>query len=151
MTSVSQLNGTRVFVRAGKSVSEGRRMMNSKRSICRAAVLICAFGAPVVTAAQTQSPPAKAPTFTKDVAPIFQRSCQLCHRPDSIAPMSLLTYEDARPWAKAMKLRTGLRSRPETMPPWFIEKNIGIQQFKDDYSLSDREVTAIAKWADSGA
>ena len=90
-------------------------------------------------------------TFTRDVAPILQRSCQRCHRPDSIAPMSLLTYEDARPWAKAMKLRTGLRSKPETMPPWFIEKNIGIQQFKDDYSLSDEEIAKIAKWADSGA
>src|SRR5262245_38903573 len=79
-------------------------------------------------------------TFTKDVAPILQRSCQRCHRPDSIAPMSLLTYEDARPWAKAIKYRTGLRSKPETMPPWFIEKSIGIQDFKDDYSLSDKEV-----------
>ena len=90
-------------------------------------------------------------TFTKDVAPILQRSCQGCHRPGSVAPMSLLTYEDARPWAKAMKMRTALRDKPTVMPPWFIEKNIGIQQYKGDVSLSDDEIGAIAAWADAGA
>jgi hypothetical protein len=90
-------------------------------------------------------------TFSKDIAPILQRSCQNCHRPDSIAPMSLLTYEEVRPWARAMKLRTSLRNKPETMPPWFIEKNVGIQQYKGDFSLSDAEIEKIAKWADSGA
>src|SRR6059036_4363520 len=72
-------------------------------------------------------------TFTKDVAPILQRSCQSCHRPGSLAPMSLITYDDVRPWARAIKLKTSLRE----MPPWFIEKNVGIQRFKDDPSLSD--------------
>jgi hypothetical protein len=90
-------------------------------------------------------------TFTKDIAPILQRSCQRCHRPDSIAPMSLLTYEEARPWARAIKYRTGLRNKPDAMPPWYVEKNIGIQQFKGDISLSDEEVAKIARWADSGA
>ena len=90
-------------------------------------------------------------TFTKDVAPILQRSCQSCHRPGSAGPMSLLTYEDARPWAKAMKLRTSLRDKPNVMPPWFIEKNIGIQQYKGDVSLSDDEIGAISAWADAGA
>src|SRR5436305_5690174 len=90
-------------------------------------------------------------TFSKDVAPILERSCQTCHRPGSVAPMSLLTYEEARPWAKAMKLRTSLRSKPNAMPPWFIEKNIGIQQFKGDVSLSDAEIDKIARWADNGA
>ena len=90
-------------------------------------------------------------TFTKDVAPILQRSCQSCHRPGSAGPMSLLTYEDARPWAKAMKLRTSLRDKPNVMPPWFIEKNIGIQQYKGDISLSDDEIDKIARWADTGA
>ena len=75
-------------------------------------------------------------TFTKDIAPLLQRSCQRCHRPDSIAPMSLITYEEVRPWARAMKYRTGLRSKPEAMPPWYMEKNIGIQKYKDDISLS---------------
>lgn len=90
-------------------------------------------------------------TFSKDIAPILQRSCQHCHRPDSFAPMSLLTYEEARPWARAMKNRTTLRNERGAMPPWFIEKDIGIQHFKDDPSLSDAEVAAIATWADNGA
>src|ERR1700719_291393 len=58
------------------------------------------------------------PTFTKDVAPIFQEKCQECHQPGQIAPMSLLTYQDARPWAKDIKHRVLTR----TMPPWFIDK-----------------------------
>jgi hypothetical protein len=91
-------------------------------------------------------------TFTKDIAPILQRACQGCHRPGSIAPMSLLTYEDVRPWAKSMKRRTGLGStHPEVMPPWFIEKKVGIQQYKGDMSLSDGEIAKIARWADSDA
>jgi hypothetical protein len=90
-------------------------------------------------------------TFTKDIAPILQRSCQNCHRPDSIAPMSLVTYEDVRPWARAIKQRTMLRSGRGAMPPWFIEKEIGIQRFKDDISLTDAEIAKISKWADAGA
>jgi hypothetical protein len=65
--------------------------------------------------------------------------------------MSLLTYEDTRPWAKAMKFRTGLGTKPNVMPPWYIEKNVGIQQYKGDISLSDEEIKKIATWADSGA
>ena len=91
------------------------------------------------------------PTFTKDIAPILQRSCQKCHRPDSLAPMSLITYEEVRPWARSIKNRTGLRNRMGVMPPWYIEKNIGIQRFKDDWSLSDREIATIAAWANGGA
>src|SRR2546425_10340314 len=95
---------------------------------------------------------AKSPVpFTKAIAPILQRSCQQCHRPDSVAPMSLITYEEARPYARAMKQRTALRSKPGVMPPWYIEKNVGIQQFKDDISLSDEEIEKIAAWADNGA
>ncbi|HVQ63408.1 MAG TPA: hypothetical protein VMT78_02665 [Terriglobia bacterium] len=90
-------------------------------------------------------------TFTKDIAPILQRSCQSCHRPDSVAPMSLLTYEEVRPFAMAMKQRTALRHRRGAMPPWFIEREIGIQRFKDDISLSDAEIAKIARWADAGA
>jgi hypothetical protein len=90
-------------------------------------------------------------TFTKDIAPILQRSCQDCHRPDSVAPMSLLTYEDARPWARSMKTRTALRNQRGAMPPFFVERNIGIQKFKHDPSLSEAEIAEIAKWADSGA
>ena len=91
------------------------------------------------------------PTFSRDIAPILQRSCQKCHRPSSLAPMSLISYEEVRPWARAIKYRTGLRDKPGVMPPWYIEKNIGIQRFKDDWSLSDDEIATIARWADSGA
>src|SRR5215470_4220707 len=90
-------------------------------------------------------------TFAKDIAPILQRSCQNCHRPDGVAPMALVTYEDVRPWARAIKQRTGIGPHAGVMPPWYMEKNIGIQQFKDDPSLSDAEVAKVAKWADGGA
>ena len=86
-------------------------------------------------------------TFTKDIAPLLQRSCQNCHRPGAMAPMSLLTYEEVRPWASAIKRRTAARE----MPPWFIEKNVGVQKFKDDPSLTDTEIVKIAKWVDGGA
>ena len=61
--------------------------------------------------------------------------------------MSLMTYEDARPWARAIKTRVSLRE----MPPWHIDKNIGITKFKNDPSLSDEEIATIVKWADGGA
>jgi len=86
-------------------------------------------------------------TFTKDVAPILQNKCQVCHRPDTFAPMSLLTYEDVRPWAKAIKEKVITRM----MPPWYIDKNIGIRHFKEDPSLSDQQIETIVKWVDSGA
>ncbi len=90
-------------------------------------------------------------TFTKDIAPILQRSCQKCHRPDSLAPMSLIDYDEVRPWARAIKYRTGLRDQMGVMPPWFIEKDVGIQDFKDDPSLTEEEILQIAAWADNGA
>jgi hypothetical protein len=90
-------------------------------------------------------------TFAKDIAPILQRSCQNCHRPNGVAPMSLVTYEEVRPWARAIKTRTGIGPRAGVMPPWYVEKNVGIQHYKDDPSLSDVEVAKIAKWVDSGA
>jgi hypothetical protein len=86
-------------------------------------------------------------TFAKDIAPILQRSCQNCHRPGSVAPMSLVTFEDARPWAKAIKARVSARE----MPPWGIDKNIGIQHFKNDRSLSDAQMNTILAWVDGGA
>ena len=65
--------------------------------------------------------------------------------------MSLITYEDTRPWARSIKQRTGLRHTQDAMPPWYIEKDIGIQDYKGDTSLSDAEVAAIATWVDNGA
>ncbi len=107
------------------------------------------LAAPLAAAAQDAA--SHEVTFTKDVAPILQRSCQNCHRPDGGAPMSLVTYEEVRPWARSIKYRTGLRNEPEAMPPWYIEKDIGIQDFKNDPSLSDAEIEAIAAWVDNGA
>src|SRR5437867_2135838 len=89
----------------------------------------------------------KAPTFTKDVAPIFQAKCETCHRPDSMAPMTLASYQDARPWAKSIKARVAARQ----MPPWHIDKNVGIQEFKNDRSLTDAEIDTITRWVDAGA
>ena len=114
-------------------------------SILAAAALVM-----MLTVASSAQAPAASPasvTFTKDVAPILQRSCQNCHRPDSNAPMSLLSYEDARPYARSIKAKTTSR----LMPPWHVERNIGIQKFKDDPSLTDQEIATIAAWVDQGA
>jgi hypothetical protein len=90
-------------------------------------------------------------TLAKDIAPILQRSCQQCHNASGVAPMPLTTYEEVRPWSRAIKTRTGLGPRAGVMPPWFVEKNIGIQKFKHDPSLSDEEIAKIARWVDGGA
>ena len=87
------------------------------------------------------------PTFTKDIAPIFQDKCEACHRPDSIAPMSLKTYTDVRPWVRSIKARVADRQ----MPPWHIDRTVGIQKFKNDRSLTDEQIDAIVRWVDGGA
>ena len=84
-------------------------------------------------------------TFTKDVLPILQKNCQSCHRPGQIAPMPLLTYENVRPWAKAMKAAVVTRK----MPPWFADPQAG--HFANDRSLKQEEIDTIAKWADNGS
>jgi hypothetical protein len=86
-------------------------------------------------------------TFAKDVAPILQEKCQNCHRAGQIAPMSLVTYEETRPWAKAIKERVVTRN----MPPWHMDKSVGIQQFQNDFSLSEEQIGVIARWVDGGA
>jgi len=88
--------------------------------------------------------PAK-PTFTKDILPILQKSCQECHRPGTMAPMSLLTYEQARPWARSIKEKVVTRY----MPPWHIDRTVG--EYDPDPSLSDAQIATIARWVDSGA
>src|SRR5216117_175672 len=97
--------------------------------------------------ARAADAPKPAPTFTKDIAPIFQAKCESCHPPDNMAPMSLVTYEDARPWAKSIAARVGARQ----MPPWHIDKTIGIQKFKNDRSLDDEQLAAILRWVTAGA
>jgi hypothetical protein len=92
-------------------------------------------------------PAAKTVTFAKDVAPIFQEKCQDCHRTGAMAPMSLVTYEETRPWAKAIKQRVATRN----MPPWHLDKTVGIQKFQNDASLSDEQIATIVRWVDEGA
>ena len=91
------------------------------------------------------------PLRSRPMSGLLQRSCQNCHRRES-ASRRCRCSPTRRPWApRAIKTRTGLGRQAGVMPPWYIEKNIGIQQFKDDPSLSDEEIAKIAKWADSGA
>src|SRR5881409_861456 len=101
------------------------------------------------TTANAQSAPERQATFTKDVAPILQRSCQTCHRPQSIAPMSLLTFEEVRPWAKAIRLRVTNRE----MPPWLVERDSGVHhnRFKNSRALSDADIATLAAWVDAGS
>ena len=87
------------------------------------------------------------PTFTRDIAPILQEKCEVCHRPDNIGPMSLRTYEEVRPWARSIRGRVLSRD----MPPWHLDKDVGIQQFINDRSLSDQQIETIVKWVDAGA
>ncbi len=104
----------------------------------------CLVALPIAMAADTA--PVNV-TFSKDIAPIFERACQNCHRDGSIAPMPLLTYKDARPWARSIKEKVVRRE----MPPWHIDRNVGINKFKDDPSLSDAEIAMIASWVDHGS
>ena len=92
----------------------------------------------------------KSVTFTKDIAPILQRSCQNCHRDGGGAPMPLITYEQVKMWAPAIMYRTAIRDRMGAMPPFFVEKDIGIDAFKSDYSLDDVEIAMIQAWASNG-
>src|SRR5271157_4131087 len=84
-------------------------------------------------------------TFHKDVQPLLQKNCQSCHRPGQIAPMSFLTYESTRPWAKAMKAAVISRK----MPPWFADPHYG--HFANDRSLKQADIDILVKWADGGA
>lgn len=90
-------------------------------------------------------------TFHKDIEPILQRSCQTCHRVGGVAPMPLVTYAETAPFAGLIEYKTGLRDRAGAMPPFYAEKDIGIQHIKDDPSLNDAEIAAISTWARSGA
>src|SRR2546426_12240808 len=84
-------------------------------------------------------------TFSKDVAPILQKNCQGCHRPGEAAPMSLLTYQEARPWAKAIREAVILKR----MPPWYADSHFG--KFSNDRSLSQAEIDTLAAWAENAA
>src|SRR5215475_12070858 len=84
-------------------------------------------------------------TFYKDALPVLQNNCQTCHRPGQAGPMSFLSYESTRPWAKAMKAAVVTRK----MPPWFADPQFG--HFLNDRALKQADIDLIAQWADSGA
>jgi hypothetical protein len=131
-----------------KTTRDTRRERDGRRSLHMLGPMLAAatlMGIPALPRAQNVA--RGDVTFTKDIAPVVQRSCENCHRKGGVAPMSLSTYVEARPWARAMKRATSAGE----MPPWFIDRNIGIQKFKDDISLSEEEIGKIARWADSGA
>jgi hypothetical protein len=104
--------------------------------------LLLGLAAAAAAGASEQSSPV---TFSRDVLPILQKNCQNCHRPGQAAPMSLITYQESRPWAKAIKAAVTLRK----MPPWFADPQYG--HFVNDRSLKQSEIDTLAKWADSGA
>src|SRR5262245_51414325 len=112
-----------------------------------AAATLCAAMcvAAATSTAQAQGPSGTAPTFSKNVAPILYKSCTSCHRPGEIAPMSLLTYQDARPWAKSIAAKVAA----DTMPLWHADT--AKIAFANDRRLSDAEKTTLLAWANGGA
>lgn len=111
--------------------------------------VVTTFGGVILFAASAfaQTAPANAPTFSKDIAPILQAKCQACHQPNSIAPMSLITFAESRPWARSIKQRVSTRQ----MPPWHIDQSVGVQKFKNDMSLTQKQIDTIVAWVDAGA
>jgi hypothetical protein len=101
----------------------------------------------VIFAAEPGTAPVRQITFSKDVAPIFQKSCDSCHHPGTVAPMSLMTYKDVRPWARSIRERVARRD----MPPWHLDKSVGIRSYKNDISLTDEQIATVVKWVDQGA
>src|SRR5919198_2129240 len=99
------------------------------------------------SAAQAKLVNGKAATFSKDIAPVFQKACQTCHHPGTSAPMSLMTYDEVRPWARSIQQRVVNRD----MPPWHLDKTVGIRRYKNDRSLRDDEIATIARWVEAGA
>src|SRR5277367_1287446 len=115
-------------------------------SSCRGLVFagaVLAFSSAAFAADSASTPV----TFSKDVAPIFQAKCEECHRPNTVAPMSLRTYQESRAWAKSIRQRVITHN----MPPWHLDKTVGIQHFSNDRSLTDAQVNTIVKWVDEGS
>jgi hypothetical protein len=110
-------------------------------------VALTVKNAGVRTAAAARPNAGGQPTFAKDVAPILQKSCQTCHHAGTSAPMSLVTYDEVRPWARSIRQRVANRD----MPPWHLDKTVGIRHYKNDRSLSDDEISTLVRWVDSGA
>jgi hypothetical protein len=123
---------------------EGVAMMKEFQSAIVALLIYVSAGVAVSSAATLGDKPV---TFSKDVAPILQTKCEECHRKGTAAPMSLVTYEETRPWAKAIRERVITRN----MPPWHLDRTVGIQEYQNDRSLTDGQIATIVRWVDSGA
>lgn len=111
------------------------------------ATLCLAIAIPADFHGQSITKKADAPTFSRDVAPILQQKCQVCHQPNSIGPMSLVTYDEAEEYAAKIRSRV----RAGVMPPWHIDKTVGIRDYKNDRSLTDGEIDTLVRWVDAGA
>ena len=117
----------------------------SAKSLLSGIAVVAVMSIPGLSLAQSSEV-----TFHKDIEPILQRSCQNCHRDGGAGPMPLVTYDQVAPFAGLIEYKTALRDRAGAMPPWYMEKDIGIQEFKNDPSLNDEELALISTWARSG-
>ena len=116
-------------------------MRGSTTVIGACAALLVLGGVGVATAEAAE----ETPTFAKDVAPILYENCVACHRPNHLAPMSLISYDDARPWARAVKSKVLAKE----MPPWGADSSV--RAYKNDASLTQAEIDTIVAWVDGGA
>src|SRR5688500_13048883 len=107
--------------------------------------VVVALAATWPSSVPVEAAPPATPTFNKDVLPVLQKQCQECHRPNSIVPMSFLTYKDTRPWARAIEKAVVGR----TMPLWFADPTVG--HFKNTKLLTDDEIEVISAWVKNGA
>ena len=111
------------------------------------AMLFCSAVLMLPGSVSAQATDSHEPTFANDVAPILYRSCVKCHRTGQIAPMSLVSYREVRPWARSIKNKVETR----TMPPWHLDRDLGIQDFKNNPTLTDQEIATNISWVDNGA
>jgi len=113
---------------------------------CLGVLALATLALPLVAAPVARGQAPNEITYTKHVAPIIQQKCQVCHQPNSIAPMSLLTYEDAK--SVSNEMREYLSTR--VMPPFHVDRAVGIKEFKNDRGLSDEQLNTILRWIDGG-
>ncbi|HVG20201.1 MAG TPA: cytochrome c, partial [Blastocatellia bacterium] len=119
--------------------------MKSKLYLLLTAAVLLAACLFTSSESSANSPIKKEVTFNKDVAPILFKNCAECHRPNDIAPMSLITYKEARPWARSIKEKVVTRE----MPPWSADPHYG--EFSNDKRLSQKDIDTIVAWVDGGA
>src|SRR5579862_9842123 len=116
-----------------------------KAALSLIATFAAVFGLAHIITTSADSGATREVTFSKDVAPIFFKNCVECHKPNDIAPMSLLTYKESRPWARSIKEKVSNGD----MPPWGADPRFG--QFANDHRLSKQDIETITAWVDQGA